>query len=180
MMHFDDVYVLDLHGNSKKNERAPGGGKDENVFDIQQGTAILILVRRKHIKTCTVHRADLWGKRDCKYTWLMQNDVTTTLWSDITPTTSPWLFVKQNSTLVAEYQMGWSVADIFGRNGPPAPGFATQHDEFAISFTAGEAIEKVQKLLAMQSEREARQLFALCAQSQWSYIREKENYRISI
>src|SRR5207302_2531244 len=41
---FDDIYILDLHGNSKKKEHAPDGTKDENVFDIQQGVAIGIFV----------------------------------------------------------------------------------------------------------------------------------------
>ena len=47
MQSFDDIYVLDLHGNVKKKERAPDGTKDENVFDIQQGVAIGIFVKRK-------------------------------------------------------------------------------------------------------------------------------------
>src|SRR4030067_678833 len=46
MQSFDDIYLLDLHGNSKKKEKAPDGGKDENVFDIQQGGAIGIFVKR--------------------------------------------------------------------------------------------------------------------------------------
>ena len=46
METFDDIYLLDLHGNSKKKERAPDGGKDENVFDIQQGVAIGIFVKK--------------------------------------------------------------------------------------------------------------------------------------
>ncbi|TAN08951.1 MAG: DNA methyltransferase [Rhodanobacteraceae bacterium] len=45
MRSFDEIYVCDLHGNSKKKEHAPDGGKDENVFDIQQGVAIGIFVR---------------------------------------------------------------------------------------------------------------------------------------
>ncbi len=47
MQSFDDIYVLDLHGNAKKKERSPGGSKDENVFDIQQGVAIGIFVKRQ-------------------------------------------------------------------------------------------------------------------------------------
>ncbi|MEO7018722.1 MAG: N-6 DNA methylase, partial [Ktedonobacteraceae bacterium] len=39
MQTFDDIYVLNLHGNSKKKERSPDGSKDENIFDIQQGVA---------------------------------------------------------------------------------------------------------------------------------------------
>jgi very-short-patch-repair endonuclease len=42
---FDEIYITDLHGNAKKKEVTPSGGKDENVFDIQQGVAIGIFVK---------------------------------------------------------------------------------------------------------------------------------------
>ena len=42
---FDEIYVMDLHGNSKKKEKALDGSKDENVFDIQQGVAIGLMVK---------------------------------------------------------------------------------------------------------------------------------------
>src|SRR6266849_6022359 len=45
LQSFDDIYILDLHGNSKKQEQAPDGSKDENVFDIQQGIAISIFLK---------------------------------------------------------------------------------------------------------------------------------------
>ena len=45
MKTFDDIYLIDLHGNAKKKEKCPDGSKDENVFDIQQGTAIAIMVK---------------------------------------------------------------------------------------------------------------------------------------
>ena len=45
METFDDIYILDLHGNVKKKEVAPDGSKDDNVFDIQQGVAINIMVK---------------------------------------------------------------------------------------------------------------------------------------
>ena len=75
MQTFDEIYVLDLHGNSKKKEKAPDGGKDENVFDIQQGVAILIAVKysgiTKHtpIKThiASIKHSSLWGSRNNKY-----------------------------------------------------------------------------------------------------------------
>ena len=43
---FDKVYILDLHGNAKKKETHPDGGKDENVFDIMQGVSINIFVKK--------------------------------------------------------------------------------------------------------------------------------------
>lgn len=42
---FDEIYIMDLHGNSKKKEHSPDGLKDENIFDIQQGVAVCILVK---------------------------------------------------------------------------------------------------------------------------------------
>jgi len=42
---FDKIYILDLHGNSKKKEVCPDGSKDENVFDIMQGVSINIFVK---------------------------------------------------------------------------------------------------------------------------------------
>ena len=47
MNSFDEIYILDLHGNSLKKEKAPDGSKDENVFDIQQGVAIVFMIKFK-------------------------------------------------------------------------------------------------------------------------------------
>ena len=66
MNSFDQLYFLDLHGNSKKKERAPDGGKDENVFDIQQGVAISLLVKNSELPK-EIYHADLWGTRAHKY-----------------------------------------------------------------------------------------------------------------
>jgi len=174
METFDDLYVLDLHGNTKKKERAPDGSKDENVFDIQQGVAIGLFVKRtgRSIRR-RVLKADLWGPRSSKYSWLSRNDVESTKWQDVTPARTPWLFVKQDAALQAEYESTWSVVDIFNQNGTPAPGIVTTHDEFAISWSRAEAIQKVERLLATKDEQEAREIFTLCSQSQWNYERAK-------
>ena len=44
---FDQIYVIDLHGNTKKKEISPDGSKDENVFDIQQGVSISLMLKQK-------------------------------------------------------------------------------------------------------------------------------------
>jgi len=58
---------------------------------------------------------------------------------------------------------------IFSPNGDPAPGLVTTQDEFAISYSEGEARKKVQALLESQSEADARKLFQFCTQDQWNY-----------
>jgi len=50
MKTFDEIYILDLHGNSLKKETTPDGTKDENVFDIRQGVAIALFVKNKNRK----------------------------------------------------------------------------------------------------------------------------------
>jgi len=47
MKTFDDIYILDLHGNSKKKEKNPADGSaDQNVFDITEGVSIGIFVKK--------------------------------------------------------------------------------------------------------------------------------------
>ena len=66
METFDEIYLLDLHGNSNNRERAPDGSKDENVFDIKQGVAIGLFVKRGDPGNglARVVHADLWGKQE--------------------------------------------------------------------------------------------------------------------
>ena len=55
MQTFDEIYLLDLHGNSKKKETHPDGGKDENVFDITQGVAIAVFIKNAPMLAPTYH-----------------------------------------------------------------------------------------------------------------------------
>jgi predicted helicase len=79
---FGDLYILDLHGNSKKQESCPDGSEDKNVFDIQQGVAIGIFVKRPDGSAPKrIFHADLWGARETedkqggKYPWLFEHDL---------------------------------------------------------------------------------------------------------
>lgn len=65
---FSSLWILDLHGNSKRKERCPLPVQDQNVFDIQQGVAINLCVRRQHGATeDKIRWGELWGSRDRKY-----------------------------------------------------------------------------------------------------------------
>jgi hypothetical protein len=145
MRSFDDIYLLDLHGNSKKKETAPDGGKDENVFDIQQGVAIGLFVKRseKQGKPTQVFHAGLYGTRESKYAGLAENDLTTTHWQTLQPQAPFYLFVPQDETVRTEYEQGWKITDIFSNTllGPNS-----HRDDFAISFTEDVARERISDL----------------------------------
>lgn len=93
---FDDIYTLDLHGNSKKKEKAPDGGKDENVFDIQQGVAISIFVRKGTKKTGlgNVHHAELFGTRKHKFAAL-DAEISSINWETLKSTEPSYFFVPK-------------------------------------------------------------------------------------
>ena len=79
MQSFDRLRLLDLHGNLKKKEAPPGGGRDVNVFDIQQGVAIGLFTKATAANRCVCH-ADLWGEREQKYRWLREHGSADTEW----------------------------------------------------------------------------------------------------
>lgn len=85
MSTFDEIYVLDLHGNSLKKERCPDGSKDENVFDIRQGVAIALFIKRNKHEECHVSHSECWGLRKAKYKWLEQHDQASTKWQSLRP-----------------------------------------------------------------------------------------------
>jgi predicted helicase len=186
MSTFDDIYILDLHGNAKRKETAPDGGEDKNVFDIQQGVAIGVFVKRKGKKKtlATVRHADLWGARQVKdskglviggkYAWLGERDISTTKWKKLAPEAPYFLFTKQDAKGKKEYESGWGIPEIFNQNGDPAPGIVTTHDEFAISLDETEATSKVERFLKTNTEEDARSNFRLCSQSQWEYSKAKK------
>lgn len=169
---FDRIFVLDLHGNAKKKEVSPDGSPDKNVFDIQQGVAIIVAVkhRSKHPgPLAPVRHAELWGTRAAKYSALWESTIDSIDSQDASPEASPWRFKPSDKGLEAAYREGFSVVDLFAPNGSPAPGIVTTQDQFAISWSSAEAAKKVDDFLATSDEPAARKLFRLCSQSQWNY-----------
>ncbi|MFY9824233.1 MAG: type ISP restriction/modification enzyme [Thermoanaerobaculia bacterium] len=129
---FDEIYLLDLHGNRKKKERAPDASPDTadaNVFeDVWQGVAVMFLVKRPGLQK-RVLWADLWGNRGDKLRWLAERDVETTPWQGIAPRGPAFLFAPRDAALEDDYRLGISVADLFTER---SVGIVTGRDEFAV------------------------------------------------
>ena len=137
---FDKLYVLDLHGNSNKKETAPDGSKDENVFDIQQGVAIIIAVKKKGSKEglAQVFQSDLFGKRNDKYEILDQATLSNAGFKKIALTAPYYFFVKESIQDNSDYFQGIQVNELFITNGV---GIVTARDAFSIDIDKG-ALEK--------------------------------------
>jgi len=158
MQSFDEIYVLDLHGNALKKEKCPDGSRDQNVFDIRQGVAISIFIKKKGKKrSCIVHHAERWGIREKKYGWLFDNGLKTTEWQKLTPKSPHYLFVPRDEDLLAHYESFPKITDIFPVN---SVGIVTARDHLTIHWTADEVWNTVQRFSRLNPElaREAYEL----------------------
>ncbi|KAF5435309.1 putative helicase, partial [Candidatus Methanophagaceae archaeon] len=138
---FDEIYILNLHGSSRIGEKTPEGGKDENVFDIQQGVAIAIYVKlEKPLKEKKVRYADVWGLRDTKYKYLRKNDVTSTDWLVLEPKEPQYFFVPKDFALQEEYDKFWKVTEIFKEW---SSGIMTSRDPFVVGSAKEDVIQRL-------------------------------------
>ena len=132
MNSFNEIYILDLHGNTLKKEKCPDGSKDENVFDIMQGVSIALFIKKKDVKKkCKVHHSEIWGLRENKYEWLFRKNIEITKWKKLSPSKPYYFFIPRKEKGRRTYEKYWKVTDIFPVN---CVGIVTARDKFAIDF----------------------------------------------
>lgn len=159
---FDEIYILDLHGNTLKKEKCPDGSKDENVFDIQQGVSIIIAIKKSALnkKTqalATVHHADIFGKREEKYSFLNDAGIKKSIWTKLECQKPFYFFIPQNFTSNDEYQRGFSLNDLFPVN---VTGIVTARDGLVIDQDREKLKERISYFADPQiSDEQVRQKF---------------------
>ena len=162
LQSFDTIYIVDLHGNSKKKETAPDGSKDKNVFDIQQGVSINIFIKTAKKKDGTpakVFHRDLYGERDSKYQFLWEHNLQQSNFQELHPQAPQYFFVPMDYGLQAEYEKGFSVTDMFPTN---SVGIVTARDRFTIYHRPQELKTAISIFRSMDDEI-AREKFSLGA-----------------
>ena len=159
---FDKIYILDLHGNSKRKERSPDGSPDKNVFDIQPGVSINLFVKtgqKKPDALGKVFHCDLFGARESKYEFLWRHSLDKVKFKGLKPAAPHYFFTPRDYALESEYQKGFSVADLM----PVATsGVTTARDRFTIHYSAAEVRETIETFLGL-SDQDARERFNLGA-----------------
>jgi predicted helicase len=180
MKSFDEIAVLDLHGNSRKKETAPDGSKDENVFDIQQGVAIHSMIKDPD-KSKKVLRGDLYGKRREKYEWLEGHDLSNTEWTEIKPQSEFYFFTELNRSLRDSYKRYIQVTDIFKSY---SNGIKTHRDYFVVDSDKNKLKRRIISFLdTNKTDEEVRLLFDLNDNRDWKLsnkrraIQNDENWR---
>ena len=129
MQSFRQIRVLDLHGSLKKQEVRPDGGRDDNVFDIQQGVAVGLFT--KAAGTRSVCHADLWGERQSKYDCLLKHSTLNAKWMRLEPTSRFYLFEPFEGVDTDGYSDWSSIKDVMSVN---VTGIVTARDGFVIDL----------------------------------------------
>ncbi len=141
MQSFDKIYILNLHGDTRKKEKAPDGSKDDNVFDIMQGVSINIFIKQNtKAKNTKIYYHDLYGKRKDKYEFLYENDLNSIKWTLIKNNEPFYLFLPQNNDLLEEYNKGISVKDMFMLS---STGICSQRDSVTIQKSKQDIVNLV-------------------------------------
>lgn len=138
---FNEIYILNLHGNSRIGEKCPDGSKDENVFDIQQGVSIALFIKSKSQKGLgRVFYQDIYGLREKKQEYLNGHSIKSTKWIKLQPAEPYYFFVEKDFSEQTKYKRFWSIQDIFIQS---SSGVKTHRDHFLIGFTTEEVKQKM-------------------------------------
>ncbi len=134
------VRIVDLHGSSIKREVTPDGAPDENVFDIQQGVAIVFAIG---LPATILGRdftySELWGPRARKYDFLSSNGLLSTEHQVVDPRSPYFLFMPQSSELRDEYGAWMSVDSLMPQSGA---GVVTARDGVVIGHDSKSLVDR--------------------------------------
>ncbi len=139
---YDELYILNLHGNARKKEKTPQGADDENVFNIKQGVSINLFVKNPQTTKQKIHYYDVYGERAEKYAFLAQNDLNSIEWLELIPREPFYLLLPLQTHLLDEYEQGFSVKDMFQIS---SVGIVTGRDRIFIANNTESLKEQVLK-----------------------------------
>lgn len=168
---FNEIYIYDLHGNSMRREKCPDGSKDENVFDIRTGVAIVLLLKDGKEDKKLFH-SDLWGKREDKYSTLNSKDIITTQWEKLDPCSPQFYFSLTDTKNLYTYNKFVPISQIFETF---SSGIKTHRDHFAIDFDKDILINRIRLFLNPEINDETIQkAFGLKDSKKWKLTEKRK------
>lgn len=147
--YFDSVYILNLHG--RLYEKAPDGSKDQSVFNIRVGTAIMLLVKdnSKTEEWASLHYAECYGTRESKFKYLNENTYQTTKWERLPVDTDYFFFEKKPSEDKDLYNSFTPLDYILRVN---ISGIKTHRDHFITADSKTELKSRLEKFIDLPVE----------------------------
>ncbi|WRD93675.1 N-6 DNA methylase [Helicobacter pylori] len=170
---YDELYILNLHGNARKKEKTPQGADDENVFNIKQGVSINLFVKKAQTTKQKIHYYDVYGERAEKYAFLAQNDLNSIEWLELNPREPFYLLLPLQTRLLDEYEQGFSVKDMFQVGGT---GICSKRDHI-VFHKAKESLLELLKDFSTLEPSELRRKYDIKDTEGWKLGRAIENVK---
>lgn len=120
MQNLDEIYILNLHGNTRKREYDAQGAVDENPFSLMNGASISVFVKKSPQKSleklADVYCCDILGSRARKLEFLQKASLKSENFIKINPH-EPYFFFNNDSKQNENYCKFYGIADIFDIHG---------------------------------------------------------------
>lgn len=171
---YDKIYTIDLHGNAKKKETTPDGGKDENVFDIMQGVSINIFIKtglKNKGELARVFHYDLYGKREDKYEFLRQHNIKTIPYIELFNKAPMYFMVQKDLEAEKKYQQGFSINELFIVKNV---GIVTSRDSFVIDIHKAKLQKRIKDFFILSSD-ELKNKYSIKENKTWVIDNQKKN-----
>ncbi len=146
MKTFDKIYVIDLHGNANKQEVSPDGSPDKNIFDIRQGVAIMIAVKKSGLPSteCEVYHTEIWGDRSSKNAKIWSLDLDYKNFIKLKPRSPYYMFYNVNNNALDKYDIGFSISKFFPVH---STGIISARDDLTVDFEKSALSHKMKDFL---------------------------------
>lgn len=184
---FNEIFIINLHGNYRIKEKTPEGKIDENVFDIMQGVSINIFIKTKiKLKSSEVKYIDVWGNRKYKenYCWnttLSQEKFITinieefnkifrsTKWGQNRFIDDLSFFVPKTNHEIDKYGNGWGLHEIFRKY---SVGIKTKINSIATDFNDQILKKRIKDILLKKpSLTKIVEEFEISKKTTWEYTK---------
>ncbi|WP_419724244.1 type ISP restriction/modification enzyme [Sphingomonas sp. HT-1] len=173
---FTRLRAINLNGSVRRNDVA---GVDEPVFEIMTGVGIgLYSAAPNKIEGQATYES--WeGTFEAKMDRLLTSKVSPVDCDPVRPSPPNFLFWREGE-LVQEFNEFLDLPTLFGTGDRSADkeiywstGFASQQDEFAISFEVGSFDQRMSDLAKSTSRKEISEKYRMCSTNQWNYENAK-------
>jgi predicted helicase len=171
---FDKIYIFDLHGSTKRREKTPEGAPDRNVFDIQQGVCIAILIKTGESSTCEVFHRDIFGTREAKNSALFEARLADDSFKRACPHSPTYYLVPKDFASKEVYEQGFSVEGLFPNRGT---GVKFRKDPLLISrnLSRGDVQEMI-SAMAVKSSSEILSTYGFSETKDWKVEDQRQNF----
>jgi type I restriction-modification system DNA methylase subunit len=164
---FDEIYIVNLHGNSRKKDN------DKNIFDIMVGVAIIIFVKlkepakRKKVRYFSTLVNGLITRAE-KLRFLENTKFNRVDWTALNPAkTEEFWFVPKDFSEKETYKKFWKLTDIFKEYNS---GIKNDRDDLVVDYSKAELAKKMKIAFSGEYSADFKERYKIENSSSYAFV----------